>query len=67
MKVGFFDSEGKVTSYDIILAKDSQTKLNYDGSKNFKAVLLNFDDETFIKVILDKTSIDFYQNNLFKV
>lgn len=57
MKVGFFDSEGKVTSYDIILAKDAHSYLNYDGTKNFKAVLLNFSDESFIKVILDKHSI----------
>ena len=41
--------------------------MEYEGTKEFKAVLLNYEDETFIKVILDPESLTFFKTNLFKI
>jgi aminopeptidase N len=41
--------------------------IEYDGSKNYKAVLLNYDDYTFVKTIIDSVSLDFFQENLASV
>ena len=38
-----------------------------DGTKKFKAILLNYEDETFIKVILDPESLKFFKANLYKI
>ena len=40
----------------------------YKGANNYKAVLLNFEDHTFAKVLLDKASIDFFSSeNIVKI
>lgn len=53
MKVAFFDIEANIVTYSIILQKQPQTKLVYNGSKQFQAVFLNYGDDAFIKVKLD--------------
>lgn len=54
MKVAFYQKNGDTELYDVILDETPETVLTYDGSKNFQAVLLNFGDEAFIKVLLDE-------------
>ena len=51
--MAFFDIDANVVTYNKILQKQPQTKLVYDGSKQFQAVFLNYGDEAFIKVKLD--------------
>lgn len=42
--------------------------LTYDASKSpYQAVLLNYGDWGFIKVLLDDISIEFFKNNLHKI
>lgn len=42
--------------------------LVYDASKTpYQAVLLNYGDWGFIKVLLDDISIEFFKNNLHKI
>ncbi|EGR28494.1 hypothetical protein IMG5_174220 [Ichthyophthirius multifiliis] len=68
MKVAFFDSEGNVTSQDVLLDEKEETSIVYDGSKSeFQAVLLNYQDFAFIKVLLDDLSIVFFKNNMHKI
>lgn len=53
MKIAFFDSEGTITTQDIVLLAQKETIVKYDGSKGYQAVMMNYEDEAFIKVLLD--------------
>ncbi|EAS02835.3 peptidase M1 family aminopeptidase (macronuclear) [Tetrahymena thermophila SB210] len=67
MKVAFFDENCNITEQTVILKPAEKTTIEYDGSKNFKAVLLNYGDYAFIKTILDPVSLTFLQHNLHKI
>ncbi|KRX11163.1 hypothetical protein PPERSA_10930 [Pseudocohnilembus persalinus] len=67
MKVAFFKENGEIQHQDVILQPQEITEIQYDGSQNYKAVLLNYEDETFIKILLDQHSIEFFKKNLCKV
>lgn len=41
--------------------------MQYDGTKNYKAILLNYNDEGFIKVELDDYSKKYFFENLSRV
>lgn len=41
--------------------------MEYDGSKEYKAILLNYEDHTFVKNNIDQVSRDFFSNNLSKI
>lgn len=43
------------------------TQIEYDGSQSYKAILLNYEDETFIKVLLDEVSLTYFRDNLHKI
>lgn len=52
----------------MLLEEASETVLTYDASvRQYKAVLLNYGDWGFIKVLLDDISIEFFKNNLHKI
>ena len=38
--------------------------VEYDGSKGYKALLLNYEDHTFAKVQIDTVSLDFFMKKL---
>ncbi|EAS02858.2 peptidase M1 family aminopeptidase (macronuclear) [Tetrahymena thermophila SB210] len=69
MKIAFFDENAKIVhQQDILLQDQPETVITYDGSKgNYKALLLNYQDETFIKIAFDSHSIQFFKENLNKV
>jgi len=67
MKVAFFNGDSNITSYDVVLSNSEFTTLVYDGSQRYKAVLLNYQDEAFIKILLDDASIEFFKANLHNV
>lgn len=67
MKVAFFDENCEITEETVVLSASSETTLQYDGSKQFKAVLLNYGDYSFIKVLLDPVSLEFFKLNLHKI
>ena len=39
----------------------------YDGTKKYKAILLNDFDKSFMKTILDKESLSFFKENINKI
>lgn len=52
----------------VLLEEAPETVLEYDASQTaYKAVLLNYGDWGFIKVILDDVSINFFKENLHKI
>jgi len=65
MKIAFFDEHGKIyDSKDIVVSDKPETEIEYDGSKKPRAVLLNYQDEAFIKIQLDAHSLEFLKENL---
>lgn len=67
MKVAFFDKDAKVVlSKDLILENQEETTLEVDN-QNYSAVLPNYEDWSFIKVIFDPVSLEFFQNNFSRI
>jgi len=68
MKVAFFDSNAEIFAVqDIVLRNDKETFIETSLKEKPTAVLLNYQDEAFIKVKLDKDSLEFFSHNLNKV
>jgi len=68
LKVAFFDENANVAECKDIITKNSgETVIEYDGSKKPKAVLLNYQDEGFIKVSIDPSSLAFFKENIVKL
>lgn len=68
MKIAFFDENAKAYDVkDIMLNNTSETTITYDGSKKPRAVILNYQDEAFIKVRLDEHSVAFFKSKLDSV
>lgn len=42
IKVGLFKEDLQIDSLEVLLQPQSETIINYDGSKGYKAILLNF-------------------------
>lgn len=40
------------------------TEVAYDGSRQIKAILLNYEDQTFMENVIDKVSLSFFSKNL---
>jgi len=49
---------------EILVLPQNETVIEYDGSKHYKAILLNFEDHTFAKNIIDPVSLDFFIKNI---
>ena len=57
-------------SFDVIEAfvkPQEETIIEYDGSKQYKAVLLNYGDQTFARISFDKHSRSFFAENVNKI
>jgi len=67
IKVGLFDEDCKVDVIETWVHPRPETTVEYDGTKGYKAVLLNYDDQSFVKLVLDPHSVEFFKLNLFKV
>ena len=60
IKVGLFKSNFDVDVIEVLVQPQKETVAEYDGSKEYKAILLNFEDHTFVKNIIDSVSLDFF-------
>jgi aminopeptidase N len=67
IKVGFFNDECAVDVVECWIEPKQETTITYDGTKNYKALLLNYDDQSFVKHVLDRQSVEFFSKNLNKV
>ncbi len=67
MKMAYFNDKADIVHVEEVLLKNQErTTLKIDN-KNYKGVLLNYEDWAFIKVRLDKNSIEFFEDNLSKI
>ncbi len=64
IKVAFFTSDFQIDVIDVLILPQGETVAEYDGSKGYKAALLNFEDHTFAKNIIDPVSLDFFIKNI---
>lgn len=67
IKIAFFKED---CTYDVIEAfikPEKVTEIRFNASNKYKAVLLNFDDHTFAKVVIDSKSLNFFSSNMVKI
>jgi len=68
IRVAFFDENAKIyDSKEIMLSNTPETVIVYDGTKRPSAILLNHQDEAFIKVRIDDHSLNFFKNKLVSI
>lgn len=68
LKIALFDEKGEICEViDTIVRNQEETAIEYEGSKRPVAVLLNYQDESFVKVAIDKHSLEFFKGNLHKI
>jgi aminopeptidase N len=67
IKVAFFTDKFEIDVIDVLILPQAETVAHYDGSKGYKAVLLNFEDHTFAKNIIDPVSLEFFIKNINSV
>ncbi|CAD8067377.1 unnamed protein product [Paramecium primaurelia] len=63
IKIGLFHDNG-IDSIDAVLKATEENVITYDGSKGYRAILLNYEDQTFVKVFLDQESTKYFSQNL---
>jgi len=67
IKVAFFDEHTKIVdTKEVLVNNTAQTVVDFDN-KNYKAVLLNYEDWDFVKVTLDEVSLKFFLQNIGKI
>lgn len=53
---------------ETLVKAEPKNYVKYNGSNKYKALLLNYEDHTFAKVIIDKDSLNFFSSgNLVKI
>ena len=60
IKVGLFKQNFDVDVIEVLVQPQKETIAAYNGSNQYKAILLNFEDHTFVKNIIDPVSLDFF-------
>ena len=64
IKVALFRENLEIDVLETLVLPKSETVLAYDGCKGYKAILLNFEDHTFAKNIIDPASLSFFIKNI---
>lgn len=68
MKVAFYAEDGKLLeAKEVILQNVSETVVEYDGSMNVAAIVPNYEDLTFIKILMDDTTCEWVKSNMSKI
>lgn len=67
IQIAFFKEDGSITVQDTLLQGQEINVVHYDGSQGYKAVMLNYNDQSFVKLLLDDASLVFYKANLHKI
>lgn len=64
IELAFFDEKGKVADVKELIIENKPETIVKIENKGYKAVLPNYNDWSFIKIILDDQSLDFFKANL---
>lgn len=64
IKVGFFGEKGKLLGVkELTTSKTGKDEIDLEGVSDYKAVILNYDDLTFARVIVDEVSLAYFIEN----
>jgi len=65
MKIAFYgDGAELLEARDFVVPASESVTLTFEGPKRLRGILLNHDDEAFIKIRIDPQSTEFLKNNL---
>ncbi|CAD8081253.1 unnamed protein product [Paramecium sonneborni] len=67
IKIGLFCDDGTIDCIDTVIKATEENVVIYNGSKGYRAILLNYEDQSFVKVLLDKESTKYFSQNLQSV
>lgn len=68
MNVGFFNEAGDlVEKKEVMLLNREETVITYTTDEKIAGVIPNIDDLTFIKIILDETTLQWVQRELINI
>jgi aminopeptidase N len=67
IKVGLFRNNCEADVIEALVLPQEETVVEYDGSREYRAVLLNYEDHTFAKVIIDEVSLEFFKQNIWAI
>ena len=65
--LGFFNEEGKLVDEREVVLEDREVTEVEIGENTYAAILPNHHDYSFIKILLDETSSNFFKSNLTKL
>ena len=67
LKLAAFDKNCKIIhTEEIFINNKKKTFMNFEN-KNYKAIITNYEDWGYIKMILDKKSLEFFKKNIKKI
>ena len=65
MKIGFFGEGAELLEVrDLVVPAKECVTLTFEGKQKLKGILLNYENEAFIKVRIDGNSAEFFKSNL---
>lgn len=67
IKIGLFKEDFSVDVIETLLQPKEINTVTFDASKGYKAILLNYEDHTFVKNNIDEVSRKFFSENLAKI
>lgn len=69
IQVAFFDDSGTVVELKSVLIspEKAQTDISYDGTKNVKAILVNYNDQSFMENFIDPISLEYFMTSINKI
>lgn len=62
-----FKADKTIDVIETLIEPKSDNIAYYNGSNNYEAILLNFEDHTFAKNVIDKVSLTYFEKNLRNV
>lgn len=57
IRIGLVDQNGQIDAIQALINAEQITEISYNGSKGYKAVILNYEDHSFVKNVIDKPSL----------
>jgi len=67
IKIGLFRADKTIDVIETLIEPKTDNVAYYNGSNNYEAILLNFEDHTFAKNVIDKISLAYFEKNLHNV
>ena len=67
IKIGLVKEDGQIDAIDALIQPAESTKVVYNGSNGYKAVIMNYEDHSFVRNVIDKPSMSYFSNNLDRI